>query len=70
MNGATFNIPNLIMNIRAVNMFAGELIHLAAVVHNVQYASNIFLTLSDAILDRRGMCERHVSNSRCNEETG
>lgn len=45
MNGATFNIPNLIMNIRAVNVFAGELIHLAAVVHNVQYAFKYFLNV-------------------------
>lgn len=51
----------------AVSMFTGNLIHVAAVVHNVQYGSNIFLKLSDAILDPRGMCERHVSNSRCNE---
>lgn len=67
---ATFNTLGLIMNIRAVSMFTGKLIHLAAVVHNVQYGSNIFLKLSDAILDRRRMCERHVSNSRCNKETG
>lgn len=65
---APLNRPSLIT--RAVNLFTGKRIHLAAFVHNIRYGSNIFSKLPDAILDPWGMCERHVSNSRCTEETG
>lgn len=51
-------------------MFTGKLIHLSAFVHNLHYGWNIPLELSDAFLDPWGMCERHVSNSRCAAETG
>lgn len=67
---APLNKASLTINIRAVSVFTGKLIHLAAFVHNVHYVLNMFLKLSDAIPDSRAMCERNVCDSRCTEETG